>query len=88
VLHEFIRTHRDQIISRCKERVSARPRSSQPTERQIDYGVPLFLDQLIVTLKSPAQASLEIGARQNDLRGVLRISCEGGVGRQQARRID
>jgi signal transduction histidine kinase len=62
LLHEFIRTHREQIISRCKERVSARPRSSQPTETQIDYGVPLFLDQLIVTLKSPAQASLEIGA--------------------------
>ena len=62
MLHEFIATHRDRIISRCKERVSKRPRSSQPTETQIDYGVPLFLDQLIVTLKSPGQASLEIGA--------------------------
>lgn len=62
MLHEFIAAHRDQIVSRCKERVSARPRSSQPTEAQIDYGVPLFLDQLIVTLKSPEHASLEIGA--------------------------
>jgi signal transduction histidine kinase len=61
MLHEFIATNRDQIISRCKERVAARPRSSQPTEAQIDYGVPLFLDQLMDTLRSPGQASLEIG---------------------------
>src|SRR5687768_9444792 len=61
MLHEFIATNRDQIISRCKERVAARPRSSQPTEAQIDYGVPLFLDQLVDTLRSPGQASLEIG---------------------------
>ena len=62
MLHEFIATHRDQIISRCKERVSKRPRSSQSTATQIDYGVPLFLDQLMVTLRSPGRASLEIGA--------------------------
>ena len=62
MLHEFIATHRDQIISRCKERVSARPRSSQPTEAQINYGVPLFLDQLIDTLRTPGHISVEIGA--------------------------
>lgn len=61
MLHEFIAAHRDQIISRCKTRVSLRPKS-QPTQDRIDYGVPLFLDQLILTLQTPEQASFEIGA--------------------------
>ena len=52
MLHEFIATRRDQIIARCKERVATRPRA-KTTEAQIDYGVPLFLDQLITTLRSP-----------------------------------
>ena len=61
MLHEFITTHRTQIIHRCRERVAARPHSRH-TEAQIDYGVPLFLDQLVTTLRAPGDASLEIGA--------------------------
>ena len=61
MLHEFIATRRDQIIARCKERVATRPRA-KTTEAQIDYGVPLFLDQLITTLRSPGPGEgLEIG---------------------------
>ena len=51
MLHEFIAAHRDQIISRCRTRVSIRPKS-QPTQDRIDYGVPLFLDQLVITLQT------------------------------------
>jgi signal transduction histidine kinase len=61
MLHEFITTHRTQIIHRCRERVAARPHSRH-TEAQIDYGVPLFLEQLVTTLRSPGDTSLEIGA--------------------------
>ena len=60
MLHEFITTHRDQIITRCRERVATRPRSTK-AEAETNYGVPLFLDQLVNTLRSPEQSSLEIG---------------------------
>lgn len=61
MLHEFIATRRAQIISRCRERVAARPQPSHVAS-DVDYGVPLFLDQLVKTLRSPGQPSLEIGA--------------------------
>jgi signal transduction histidine kinase len=60
VLHDFIIAHRDQIIARCRERVATRPQSAR-TEAQIDYGVPLFLEQLVNTLRLRGQPNLEIG---------------------------
>src|SRR5687768_6945550 len=61
MLYEFIATHREEIISRCRQRVATRPRA-QHTEAEIDYGVPLFLDQLVTSLESPGQPNLEIAA--------------------------
>ena len=45
VLHEFIAVNRDEIISRCRAKVSARS-TTAPTEGRIDHGVPVILDQL------------------------------------------
>ena len=59
MLHEFIATNRGRIISRCRERVAARPQRPH-VAADVDYGVPLFLDQLVNTLRSPGQPSLEI----------------------------
>jgi signal transduction histidine kinase len=59
MLHEFIVTHRARIISRCRERVAARPQTAH-IAGDIDYGVPMFLDQLVRALQSPGQPSLEI----------------------------
>jgi hypothetical protein len=42
VLHEFIAANRDEIISRCRAKVSARS-TPPPTEAEIDHGVPVFL---------------------------------------------
>jgi signal transduction histidine kinase len=61
MLHEFIAAHRAQIITRCRTRVAARPQSIH-TDAEINYGVPLFLDQLVRTLRSPEHSSAEIGA--------------------------
>jgi hypothetical protein len=45
MLHEFLRTHREDLIGRCRLKVSQR--SSPPaTESELQYGVPLILDQL------------------------------------------
>jgi hypothetical protein len=50
MLHEFLTTHRQLLISRCREKVAKR---FEPTEdaAAIDHGVPLFLQQLVETLR-------------------------------------
>jgi hypothetical protein len=71
MLHEFLTTNRQLLISRCREKVAKRfePREVKAT---LDHGVPLFLQQLVETLREeqntdvradsePAPAPTEIG---------------------------
>ena len=50
MLHEFLTSNRQLLISRCSENVAKR---FEPTETKatIDHGVPLFLQQLVETLR-------------------------------------
>jgi hypothetical protein len=50
-MHEFLRNNRDELIARCKYKVSKRPRRAA-TQEQLANGVPLFLDQLTRTLEA------------------------------------
>ena len=50
MLHDFITSHRDEIISRCRAKVAKRI-IPPPTEAEIDHGVPVFLDQLVQALR-------------------------------------
>lgn len=60
MLHEFLTSNRQLLITRCKEKVAKR---FEPTETPatIDHGVPLFLQQLVETLRDE---------QGTDLRGV------------------
>ena len=49
-LHKFLSNNRDELAHRCRIKVSQRPGRSA-TEIQLQDGIPLFLDQLIRTLK-------------------------------------
>lgn len=49
MMHAFLAHNRDDLIARCKAKVSKRPRRSA-TEEQLSNGIPLFLEQLIRTL--------------------------------------
>jgi len=49
MLYEFITTHRDLVVTRTREKVASRS-VPRPTEIEIVYGVPLFLDQLCARL--------------------------------------
>jgi hypothetical protein len=49
VLHEFITTHRDAIISKTRDRMKSRT-ESLPSADELETGVPLFLTQLTETL--------------------------------------
>jgi hypothetical protein len=72
MLHEFLTSNRQLLISRCREKVAKRFEPSE-TQATIDHGVPLFLQQLVETLREeqntdfrtvesePAPAPTEIG---------------------------
>jgi signal transduction histidine kinase len=50
VLHEFLHTHRERLIERCRSMVALRM-APRPSSAELEHGVPLFLDQLIETLQ-------------------------------------
>jgi hypothetical protein len=62
VLHEFLTSNRQILISRCRENVTRRFASVEAAS-SIDHGVPLFLQQLVETLRdeqnSPLRAESE-----------------------------
>ena len=73
MLHEFLTSQRDELIRHCRERVAKRYAPAR-TPQVVDHGVPLFLEQLVETLKAeqlttvreesepvPSPASTDIG---------------------------
>lgn len=60
VLHEFIAANRIEIIARCRAKIAARL-APRPTDDEIEYGVPLFLDQLGDTLRLASSPQPDIG---------------------------
>ena len=50
MLHEFLSANRNELIRRCRAKVSKR--SAPPvTPSELEHGVPLFLDQLVEALR-------------------------------------
>jgi signal transduction histidine kinase len=60
MLHEFVADHREEIILRCRAKVATRS-VPPPTAAEIIHGVPLFLDQLVTSLRLGLSSSPEIG---------------------------
>src|SRR5688500_8176104 len=50
MLHEFLTAHRDDLIDRCRLKVVQR-RAPKATDAELEHGIPLFLDQLVKTLR-------------------------------------
>ena len=50
MLHEFLSANRDELIRRCRSKVSTRD-SPPVTASELEYGVPLFLEQLVEALR-------------------------------------
>ncbi|HUG52441.1 MAG TPA: HAMP domain-containing sensor histidine kinase [Vicinamibacteria bacterium] len=50
MLHEFLTVHRDEIIARTRQKVATRM-APRPTAAELEHGVPLFLEQLVDTLR-------------------------------------
>jgi hypothetical protein len=50
MLHQFLTSNRTELVARCKAKVAKRFAPSE-TPAPIDHGVPLFLQQLVETLR-------------------------------------
>ena len=50
MLHEFLTSNRAELIRRCREKVGKR-QAPPVTASELEYGVPLFLEQLIDALR-------------------------------------
>lgn len=56
MLHEFLTANRDELIRRCRSKV--RKRDSPPVApSELEYGVPLFLEQLVEALRCELASS-------------------------------
>ena len=51
MLHEFLSSNRKEVIKRCRSKVGQR-NSPPVTASELEYGVPLFLGQLVDALRS------------------------------------
>ncbi len=60
MLHEFVTANRSEIIARCRAKISSRL-APRPTDDELEYGVPLFLDQLAETLRLASSPNPAIG---------------------------
>src|SRR5687767_12419928 len=50
MLHEFLIANHDALVARCKAKV-ARRSGAQPFDPERQHGIPLFLEQLVDTLR-------------------------------------
>lgn len=50
MLHDFLSSNRDELIRRCRSKVSKRD-SPPVTATELEHGVPLFLEQLVWALR-------------------------------------
>jgi signal transduction histidine kinase len=57
MLHEFLTANRDDLIDRCRLKVVQR-RAPKATDAELAHGIPLFLDQLVLTLQVEQTADL------------------------------
>ena len=60
MLHEFLRANREELIRRCRAKVSRRA-APPVTERELEHGVPLFLEQLVGALRAE-----QVNSRKSD----------------------
>ena len=58
MMHAFLANNRTDLIARCKAKVAARPQRGA-SEVQLSNGVPMFLDQLIRTLRAEEAGAYE-----------------------------
>lgn len=62
MMHEFLANNRNELVARCAEKVAKRPKRGA-TKRQLENGIPMFLDQLKRTLEAENKDEVGEGLR-------------------------
>ena len=62
MLHNFLANNRLELIARCAEKVARRPQRNA-SAKQLQTGIPMFIDQLIRTLKAEQEGEAKTGLR-------------------------
>lgn len=62
MLHNFLANNRLELIARCAKKVAKRPQRNA-SEKQLQTGIPMFIDQLIRTLKAEQEGEANTGLR-------------------------
>ncbi len=70
MLSDFVVTNRTEIIERCRARVAARM-APKATVTELEFGIPLFLDQLVATLLSKLGAKADVASSASQHGGEL-----------------
>lgn len=78
ILHEFLTLHRSSLIERCRSKTAQRP-APPSGHAELDFGMPLFLDQVIKTLHLQQTSSDEDGMRVSGPPGGPSHQSELGV---------
>ena len=71
MLHEFLSSNRDELIRRCRTKVTERS-SPHATSLELEHGVPLVLTQLVAALRDDQTsdtAAFAENSRTNSMRG-------------------
>jgi len=61
MLSDFVAANREEIIVRCRARVSART-APRPTAIELEHGIPMFLDQLVSRLLSNRESETAVAS--------------------------
>jgi hypothetical protein len=61
MLHQFLSANRDELIRRCRAKVTRRA-APPVSEREVEHGVPLFLEQLVEALRREQQNASNHGS--------------------------
>ena len=62
MLHSFLANNRADLIARCADKVAKRPKRNA-SEKQLQTGIPMFIDQLTQTLEAEQNGETASGLR-------------------------
>ncbi|WP_426110402.1 sensor histidine kinase [Massilia sp. PWRC2] len=85
MMHDFLSNNRDELAARCRVKVGTRAGRSA-TEKQLQDGIPLFLEQLIQTLKvEKSRHPMDSRLISGPSNGALALSAVGASAAQHGK---
>ena len=84
MLYEFLGENRDELITRCKAKVAKRP-APRASNEELKHGIPLFLDQLIQTLRFEHSSSFSESRRVSGSSHTSKTPAQSQIGKSAAK---